>query len=68
MWILGLKGLKSVFLIPLIFPVTPYSYPNCQLSAWLITDKLYMAIRTKHSNIYPFGALECTMIPSLKKC
>ena len=52
MWILGLKGLKSVFLIPLIFPVTPYSYPNCQLSAWLtwlITDKI--AIRTKHSHI-----------------
>ena len=26
-------------------------FPNCQLSLWLITDKLYMAIRTKHSNI-----------------
>ena len=51
MWILGLKGLKSVFLIPLIFLVTPYSYPNCQFSTWLISDKLYMAIRTKHRNI-----------------
>lgn len=42
-------------------------FPNCQLSSWLITDKFYIAIRTKHSYIQPFGALECTMIPFLKK-
>ena len=52
MWILGLKGLKSVFLIPLIFPVTPYSYPNCQLSTWLMTDKLYTWLLEQSAAIF----------------